>query len=152
MKHQFKLHISEEAWKIMLGDAEKSFPDECCGFFYGTEKDNQRLITEAVAVINNKEGDKRRRFVISPIDYMKAERYALSNELSLLGVYHSHPQHPAIPSEHDLKQALPYFSYIIISVQNGVTDHVRSWRLNESTQQFDEEKLSKQTTLANKKT
>ena len=72
---------------------------------------------------------------------MRAERFALANDLSLLGVYHSHPNHPAIPSIHDLKQAVPFFSYIIISVMDGKFNTLRSWQLNEETGQFDEEKV-----------
>ncbi len=125
-----KLEIAEEALQTMIKDAENAYPDECCGFFYGKEKDH-RFIAVAVPVLNSKEGDKRRRFEISPEDYLKAERYALAHDLQLLGVYHSHPDHPARPSEHDLKQAVPYFSYIILSVQQGKAAHWTSWQLAE---------------------
>ena len=75
---------------------------------------------------------------ISPLDYMKAEEYADNNNLILLGVYHSHPEHPAIPSEHDLKVAMPYFSYVIVSVKKKKAVDFRSWRL--SNGRFEEEK------------
>ncbi len=75
---------------------------------------------------NHKEGDQRRRFEISDLDYMKAERHAAKEGLTLLGVYHSHPLHPAIPSEHDHTVAMPFFSYLIVSVQTEGTAHVRS--------------------------
>ena len=88
----------------------------------------------------SKEGDQRRRFAISDKDYLNAERHAAREGLTLLGVYHSHPLHPAIPSEHDLAVALPYFSYIIVSVQPEGTAHVRSWQLDES-RQFAEEAI-----------
>jgi len=132
--------LSETARQVIYQDGEASFPNECCGFLYGTE-DKERHITLAKPVINSKKGDQRRRFSISPFDYMKAEQYALANNLTLLGVYHSHPNHPAVPSEHDLKVALPYFSYIIISVMNGKGNHLRSWRINEESKQFEEEKV-----------
>lgn len=137
-----QLVIHKEAEKVMLADAVDTFPNECCGFFYGKETaDGARQITEAQIVVNSKEGDQRRRFEISPLDYMKAERYALSNDLTLLGVYHSHPNHPAIPSVHDLAKALPYFSYIIISVMDGEINVLRSWRLNEEKGEFEEENV-----------
>ena len=135
------LKISETAAAVMLQDAISSFPNECCGFFYGEEREGIRHIQLAQIVNNSKEGDQRRRFEISPLDYMRAERFALANDLSLLGVYHSHPNHPAIPSIHDLKQAVPFFSYIIISVMDGKFNTLRSWQLNEETGQFDEEKV-----------
>src|SRR5690349_20753444 len=100
----------------MITAATATYPDECCGFFFGSETGELRLVEDACAVVNSKEGDKRRRFVISPKDYMDAEKYPLENNLAFLGIYHSHPEHPAIPSEHDRKAAQPYFSYIILSV------------------------------------
>lgn len=123
-----EIEIADEAFEVMIQDAENAYPDECCGFFYGQEHGN-RFITEATPVKNNKEGDKRRRFEISPEDYLKAERYALTQNLKLLGVYHSHPDHPAKPSEHDLKQAVPYFSYLILSVRQGKVVDITSWQL-----------------------
>ena len=129
------------AEKIMLNDAVKSFPDECCGFFFGMEDENgNRVVTEVRVVNNAKEGDKRRRFEIAPLDYLQAEQYAEEANLLLLGIYHSHPNHPAIPSEHDQAAAQPWFSYIIISVMEGKTGVIRSWRLNEQAQ-FEEEEM-----------
>lgn len=122
----------------MYQHAESDYPNECCGFFYGLADGNQRHVRIVQEVENAKEGDQRRRFQIDPLDYQEAEKYAINHDLDLLGVYHSHPDHPAEPSEHDRKVAMPYFSYIIISVQNGKADTSRSWQLNES-QQFDEE-------------
>jgi proteasome lid subunit RPN8/RPN11 len=94
-----------------------------------------------VLIVNNsKEGDKRRRFEISLKDYLNAERFADEQQLQLLGVYHSHPNHPAIPSEHDRVAAQPYFSYIIISVKENEIADIRSWQLNDNFQ-FEEEKI-----------
>ncbi len=136
-----KLIIQKNASKIMQQHAIEIFPDECCGFLYGSENEN-RIIELAVPVINAKDGDKKRRFEISPLDYMKAEQYALQNNIGLLGVYHSHPQHPAIASEHDLKQAMPYFSYVILSVIDKKIDDIKSWKLNEENTIFLEEEIS----------
>lgn len=122
----------------MLKHAEADYPNECCGFFFGSDNGERREISIARSVSNAKEGDQRRRFRIDPADYREAERYALKNDLDLLGVYHSHPDHPAEPSEHDRKVAMPFFSYIIISVQEGKAADTRSWQLNDE-RQFDEE-------------
>ncbi|HLR25282.1 MAG TPA: M67 family metallopeptidase [Fodinibius sp.] len=129
--------ISAQARQTMRHHAEKDYPNECCGFFYGTD-DNGRKVQVAQPVSNVKEGDQRRRFQIDPLDYQKAEQFAFKHELDLLGIYHSHPDHPAEPSEHDRSVALPYFSYIILGVENGQTADIRSWRLNEE-HQFEEE-------------
>jgi proteasome lid subunit RPN8/RPN11 len=133
------ISIRPVAKEPMLKDALQAFPDECCGFLFGEEQAEGARTISAIQVVNNaKEGDKRRRFVIAPLDYIRAEQYAEDNNLALLGVYHSHPNHPAIPSEHDRIAAQPYFSYIIISVLEGKIGPVRSWRLNEDAQ-FEEE-------------
>ncbi|MEZ4883576.1 MAG: M67 family metallopeptidase [Chitinophagales bacterium] len=136
------LNITEEASEVMIADALNAFPNECCGFFYGSENENERIITIAKPVVNSKEGDQRRRFEISPFDYMKAEQFALQNGLLLLGVYHSHPNHPSVASIHDLAKAMPYFSYVIISVMKGKLNTVQSWRLKEDVREFEEEKVN----------
>lgn len=135
-----KLNITAEAFELMQKHAEATYPNECVGFFYGKEDDTIRYIEEAREVPNSKEGDQRRRFEVHPKDYMQAERYALENDITLLGVYHSHPEHPAIPSEHDLKVAQPFFSYIIVSVKGGKSVKVRSWQLNNENI-FEEEEI-----------
>jgi proteasome lid subunit RPN8/RPN11 len=118
------------------------FPDECCGFLFGHEQtDGTRTITKIRVVENVKPGDKKRRFEISAKDYMQAEKFAVENDILLLGIYHSHPNHPAIPSEHDRVAAQPWFSYVIVSVMEGQVDHIRSWRLSEVSQ-FEEENIS----------
>ncbi len=133
--------IEFEALQVMKEDAIDAYPDECCGFLYGDEKD-LRTITLARPVHNAKEGDKRRRFEIAASDYMDAEQFAADEGLSLLGVYHSHPDHPAIPSIHDLRQAMPFFSYIILSVKKGKVVDLRSWQLS-GDGRFEEEALEK---------
>jgi len=134
--------IDPTAKEIMVEDGINTFPDECCGFFYGEEDQQGNRVVKEVLVVNNaKEGDKRRRFEVSAKDYMNGEQYASERNLQLLGVYHSHPNHPAIPSEHDRLAAQPYFSYIIVSVLSDKTIHMRSWRLNDSFQ-FEEEEIN----------
>ncbi len=131
--------LDNDVQKIIVQHAVDTYPDECCGFLYGSEDSNgRRIITQAQVVKNVKEGDKRRRFEISPQDYIAAEKYAEEQQLELLGVYHSHPDHPAIPSEHDRAAAQPFFSYLIISVNNKEPGAIRSWRLNDDGQ-FEEE-------------
>lgn len=137
------LYLTSEARQEILDDALRTFPDECCGFLFGEESNDTRIITQIQIVDNAKEGDKRRRFEISPADYMKAERFADEAGLLLLGVYHSHPNHPAVPSEHDRVVAQPYFSYVIVAVREQEFVSLQSWRLNDDFQ-FDEEHISVQ--------
>lgn len=130
--------LSIEAIETIQKEGEKSFPNEACGFLFGFDKD-RRYIKRAIPVRNSKEGDQKRRFEISALDYMKAEKYAINNNIELLGIYHSHPNHPAIASEHDLKVAMPFFSYVIVSVLDGIPDEIKSWKLKEEKKEFQEE-------------
>ncbi len=135
------IKLSQQVVEHINEHAKEAFPNECCGFLYGKDRSDLRLIQLARSVDNSKEGDQRRRFEISPLDYMRAERYALENGTQLLGVYHSHPNHPAIASEHDLKQAMPFFSYVIVSVMDGEISNYKSWKLKDGEHAFFEESI-----------
>ena len=132
------MRLTTKSESLMIKHSLKTFPNECCGFMLGTENENERTVTEIIEVNNAKQGDQTRRFQITASDYLSAEKYADDNGLSLLGVYHSHPNHPSLPSEHDRKVAQPYFSYVIISVLNNEFVSLQSWRLNDDFQ-FNEE-------------
>ena len=133
--------VSRDTLKTMFNHLESSYPNEGCGFLLGSD-DEPREITELYLVENGQGGDQRRRFTILPEDYRQAENYADTNNLTLLGVYHSHPDHPALPSEHDLRQAVPFFSYIIVSIEKGKMASISSWQLDEDGK-FEEEKILK---------
>ena len=135
------ISIGPDVTEIMNKDALQAFPEECCGFMFGTEDgESNRVITEIQAVYNASKENRKRRFEISSIDYLRAEQLALARNIQLLGVYHSHPNHPAIPSEQDRVAAQPFFSYVIISVLNDKIDTMRSWQLNDQDQ-FEEEQI-----------
>lgn len=144
------LIIEEKAKANLIKDAIRTFPDECCGFLFGNELGDNREINEILVVDNAKEGDKKRRFEISAKDYIRAELYAEKKNISLLGIYHSHPNHPSIPSEHDRLSAQPYFSYVIISVTETKIKSIQSWVLNEDFK-FIEEKILKNKSILSKK-
>ena len=134
------LILNQNIITLLNDDALRTFPDECCGFLLGREIDNDRIIDEIIIVNNAKEGDKKRRFEISPLDYLQAEKAADESGLTLLGIYHSHPNHPSIPSEHDRVAAQPFFSYLIISVIQDEIVSYQSWTLNDEFQ-FEEEQV-----------
>ena len=134
------LILNPDTKKQMADEAFRCYPDECCGFFYGTENDEDRNVSEISIVNNIDEGNKKIRFSISSKDYMLAERKAEELQLQLLGVFHSHPDHPAIASETDRQSAMPFFSYIILSVSKDAVHDTRSWRLNED-RKFEEEEI-----------
>ena len=76
---------------------------------------------------------------------MRGERYALERKLDVVGNYHSHPDHPAVPSQYDLEHAWPTWSYIIVSVRQGSAADLRSWELQADRSRFDEEEITKGT-------
>jgi proteasome lid subunit RPN8/RPN11 len=132
--------IDKDILKAIQHQLEENYPDEGCGFLFGSESDRSRHITARVAAENTSQENHRRRFVIAPLDYLNAERWAQQQGLQLLGIYHSHPDHPAVPSDNDLEFAQPYFSYFIHAIENGKLTSTRSYRLING--QFVEEKFT----------
>jgi proteasome lid subunit RPN8/RPN11 len=132
--------INNDILKRIETHLESAYPHEACGFLLGTHSRRDRHITHVIEVENQSIENQRRRFVIDPLDYLKAERFAAKEGLSLLGIYHSHPDHPAIPSVHDLEFAQPYFSYFIHAVTSGKMTDNRSYRLLDG--RFIEEKFT----------
>lgn len=118
----------------------QAYPNECCGALYGRDG----AVLETFALPNTTAEGPRRRFMVSPTDYREAERRATDLGAELLGFYHSHPDHPARPSQYDLDHAWPFFSYIIVSVRSGVPEDMTSWRLREDRSDFDQETLDVQ--------
>ena len=115
----------------------QTYPDECCGALYGREG----VVTSTLALPNTTEEGPRRRFLVRPQDYRDAERRATELGVDLLGFYHSHPDHPARPSQYDLDHAWPFFSYVIVSVRSGQPEEMTSWRLLEDRSAFEAEDL-----------
>ena len=116
----------------------ETYPNECCGALIGRDG----VITATYALPNTTEEGPRRRFLVRPDDYREAEKQASAAGGDLLGFYHSHPDHPARPSQYDLDHAWPFFSYIIVSVREGVSEDMTSWRLREDRSAFDPEELT----------
>jgi proteasome lid subunit RPN8/RPN11 len=135
-----KLALQYEVKQAIGRHAEEAYPDECCGFFFGGDGEI-RTISHVRRATNTRTENRGRRFRIDTDEYRKAEKYAVDHGLDLLGIYHSHPDHPAEPSEHDRSVAMPFFSYIIVSVTGGTANDIRSWRLNEE-ETFDEESVT----------
>ena len=117
---------------------EKAYPEEGAGFLMGDEGE----VKEILPLSNAREGAARHnRFLITPEDYLKAELKADSLGLSLIGVFHSHPDCPNVPSDYDREWAQPFFSYIITRVDEGKAVSHRSWRLVEDRSKYDEEEI-----------
>lgn len=127
------LAITPEALAAIERHAAATYPDECCGALLSSGD----VIIDAYALTNTTDGPTARRFLVGPDEYRRAERWADSRGGTLAGFYHSHPDHPARPSETDLKNAWPNFLYVIVSVLKGVPREATGWRLREDRTAFD---------------
>jgi proteasome lid subunit RPN8/RPN11 len=116
---------------------EETYPNECCGALVGAGG----RATAAVALPNTTEEGPRRRFLVRPSDYRLAEKRAGDLGGELLGFYHSHPDHPARPSEFDLDHAWPTFAYVIVSIMSGAAAGMTVWYLKEDRSSFEEGEL-----------
>jgi S-sulfo-L-cysteine synthase (O-acetyl-L-serine-dependent) len=130
------LRIDETQMMAIRRHAARIYPDECCGALLGP---NPGEVAEAYALDNTFPDVQRRRFLVGPDEYRRAEARATETGLTLLGFYHSHPDHPAEPSQFDLDHAWPNMSYVIISVRQGQPKEARSWRLKADRSAFAEE-------------
>ena len=106
------LHVDSGVEREIRRHGEETYPHECCGALVGSPG----RATATVALPNMTEEGPRRRFLVRPSDYRLAEQRAAELGGELLGFYHSHPDHPARPSQYDLDHAWPTFAYIIVSV------------------------------------
>ena len=121
---------------------EAAYPEEGAGLLLGTTRDDVKQVTEIIPLVNAREDVARRnRYLLTPQDYLAAEDEADRLGLDVLGVFHSHPDHPNQPSEFDLQWAMPWFSYLITSVNDGVSTGSRSWLLADDRSQFFSEQL-----------
>jgi proteasome lid subunit RPN8/RPN11 len=116
----------------------ETYPNECCGALYGRDG----VVTANVGALEYHRRGPRRRFLVRPQDYVAAGTTRVGTWRELLGFYHSHPDHPARPSQYDLDHAWPFFSYIIVSVRAGKPEAMTSWRLREDRSAFDPERLT----------
>ncbi|HZS03418.1 MAG TPA: M67 family metallopeptidase [Blastocatellia bacterium] len=121
---------------------EQAFPEECGGLLLGVIENGVRMISEVLPLENIRKDSRHNRVELNPLDYARAEREATKRGLGVWGYYHSHPDHPAVPSGFDLDHA-PFveWSYIIVSVREGKSAEVRAWTVREDRSQFDEEEI-----------
>jgi proteasome lid subunit RPN8/RPN11 len=132
------LNISRSLVERIEAHVEAAYPGEGAGFLLGADGD----VKDVLALENAREAEARHnRFLITPEDYMKAEMKAMELGIDLIGVFHSHPDCPNVPSEYDREWAQPFFSYIITRVDNGKAVSHRSWRLVEDRSKYDEEEI-----------
>jgi proteasome lid subunit RPN8/RPN11 len=132
-----KLYISPELADRIRQHGVETYPHECCGALLGRDANSAeqpsrpREILDLFPLINRREDSPQNRFSVAPRDVTDADRAAQSRGLELIGWYHSHPDHPAKPSEYDREHAWPWYSYVIVSVHRGVPQDMTSWQLKD---------------------
>jgi proteasome lid subunit RPN8/RPN11 len=129
--------ITAAALEAIRAHGVQTFPDECCGALIEVGG----VIVDAFALPNTTTSGAARRFQIGPRDYRASEARATELRGTLAGFYHSHPNHPARPSQHDLEQAWPNFSYVIISVNAAVPGDITCWHLKDDRSAFEQGEL-----------
>jgi len=152
------LKLTQQQQEQMYRHAQHTYPEECCGILFGTFQANREtIVTEVWETENAWEAEsqrfeavcpeaaddglsKRNRFTIDPAVLLKAQKYARTHNLSIVGIYHSHPDHTTDPSEFDRAIAWDTYSYLIMSVQDGTVVDCCSWILDEQDQ-FQEEAI-----------
>ena len=139
------LQLKTNHLEIIKNHAERTYPDECCGLILGYKNNEYKISVEIIPTENvwnreksnfteDQENSTRRRYAISPQVMLQTQKVAINHNLNIIGIYHSHPDYPAIPSEWDRIYAWPEYSYVILSVQNAQADELQSWTLDENHQ------------------
>ena len=154
MNENLEIGISAELAAKIGEYGVETYPYECCGALLGrdpgfTEKNGSeprgqgvsREILALFPLVNRRDDSPRNRFSVTGEDVREAEKSASAQGLEVIGWYHSHPDHPARPSEYDRDHAWPWYSYIIVSVRAGVAGDMTSWRLKDDRSGFLEEKI-----------
>ncbi len=131
--------ISEALRTRIFEQLQKSYPNEGGGFLLGELQGESITVREVRPVENVFASEEQyHRYAMTPKDWAKLEDEADAKGLTLVGYYHSHPDHPAVPSDFDRVHALPNFRYLITSVRQGKAAELRAWQLSDDRSRFDE--------------
>jgi proteasome lid subunit RPN8/RPN11 len=141
MANEATLWMSAHLAEKIRSHGTETYPHECCGALLGRDSesgshDAVREVLALLPLVNRRDDSPRNRFAVTAEDVLEADRAAQQQGLEIIGWYHSHPDHPARPSQYDQDHAWPWYSYIIVSVQNGAPQDMTSWRLNDDRQEF----------------
>jgi proteasome lid subunit RPN8/RPN11 len=135
------LRIPEQVMGQIHAHMEETYPHECCGLIIGTVDSQARIASTSRRCGNLNTERAVDRYELDPKDMLAAQKEFEDGPLDIVGIYHSHPDHPSEPSQFDTDHAWPGWSYMIGSVEKGKIGPVQSWELNESEHRFDEERM-----------
>jgi proteasome lid subunit RPN8/RPN11 len=123
-------------------NGQAAYPEEGAGLLLGVADQERKQVKAIIELANAREdGARHNRYLITPQDMLKGEQKALNLGLDIIGVFHSHPDHPNRPSDFDREWAMPWYSYVITSVERGTAVESRSWQLQEDRSSFLEENI-----------
>ncbi len=139
------IHLQAEQRQEIIAHGERDYPYECCGLLLGIfAEGGAKVCSETYPISNAREEEaKRNRFLIRPEELLRGEKFAAGKGLEVVGFYHSHPDHPALPSQYDLDHAWPLYSYIVVAIRLGQGEDFRSWEMQSDRSRFDEEEILK---------
>ena len=151
------LNLDPRPLEMIRQHGARDYPNECCGVLFGRAEGENKRVIEAVPLRNLRTDpekarevlpleepgreSERNRFLIDPREQLRAEKDARARGLDVVGYYHSHPDHPARPSNYDREHAWPWYSYVIVSVIGGEAKDLTSWVLAEDRSRFDSEPI-----------
>ena len=135
------LCISDDKLCDIKNEVKKTYPFECCGFLVGINTSEKKVV-EVFPVQNNNIEITHDRYEIDGKEFIKVDKEAAKKGLQIIGIYHSHPDHPAIPSAYDAQCAWGGYSYMIAAIEKGKKIEIRSWIFDEKKKQFEEEKIN----------
>jgi proteasome lid subunit RPN8/RPN11 len=121
------IEIKAKPWQVMVLHAERTYPHECCGAMLGHIQEDKKLVVDAVPLENAFAGEQGERYELRPEDLLEADKAARARGLDLIGIFHSHPDCDAYFSDTDLKNSCPWYSFVVLSVQNGRFNHANSF-------------------------
>ena len=134
--------IANEQLNEIREHGVRDHPYECCGLLLGRFAAEGKIVSETYPISNaREESAKRNRFLITPAELMRGERYARERDLEVVGFYHSHPDCPAVPSQYDLEHAWPTYSYIIVSTRADEATDLFSWEQEPDRSKFNPEEI-----------
>jgi proteasome lid subunit RPN8/RPN11 len=140
------LFLSNSLRRQIEQEGAVAYPNECCGILIGRDvkRDDKtvRIVDRLEPGRNAFEAEEQyHRFSIDPLQQLRAEKSAEKQGLAVLGYYHSHPDHPARPSEYDRAHAWPYYSYVIVAIEKGTPTAMTSWVLDDATETFTKQEI-----------
>jgi proteasome lid subunit RPN8/RPN11 len=136
------IKIPASILREIYNHTEASYPNECCGLMIGTTDPKKDHTVHAFRTCRNLNVERSRdRYLMDPKDQLRVQREFEDSPWDIIGIYHSHPDHPSRPSQTDTDAAFEGYSYVIISVQKGTVASAQSWVLNDAEKKFYEEPL-----------